>query len=323
MFKQYPLKDVDDLILAKIAQGVLNTYRIDNLHDIEQSKALVNEVSDLWELNEGNDSKSLAKVRIRRKLTDSVSDEMLMPTIFDLENGHLLLAHVCRNEADETLIEVFSDQVVDVAMLRTVIPMISQAFSWCTAKYVSVWAKPDTEVEKQLLALSGSLACDSFVAANQKQLVLTTDSELTLRSFDLVQDWPWYEQEYTAYLNKHPEMKDIVPISSKEDIEESISESLCVCAQLDGNVIGMIMAETSAELGYNGLMFSDIFIGERYRGQGYASPMQRLFIKDNLDKFNLFSGYINKDNLPSRNNAAKQGRQLLRQEICLPTYHFI
>jgi len=323
MFKHYPLKDVDDHTLAKIAQGVLNTYYIDKLNDIDLNKALANEVEDLWELNEGNDKDSLAEVRIRRKLTDSVIDEMLMPTIFEFENGLLLLAHVCRNEADETLIEIFSDQVLDLSILKTIVPIINQGFSWSEAKYISVWTKPDTEAEKQLLALSGSLACDSFVAANQKQLVLTANSELTLRAFDLESDWPWYEHEYTRYLDKHPEMKDIVPISSKEDIEESISEYLCMCALKDGNVIGMIMAEESSELGYNGLMFTDIFIGESYRGKGYASPIQRLFIKENQDKFKLFSGFINKNNLPSLINATKQGRQLLRQEICMPTYHFI
>ena len=323
MFKQYPLKDVSDDVLAKIGQGVLNTYHIDNLCDIDRKNALSNEIKDLLKFNEGNDSESLAKVRTRRQLPNSITDEMLMPTIFEFENGFLLLASVWRNEADETLIEIFSDQVLDLVLLKTVVPILNQAFSWALAKYISVWTKPDTQAEKQLFELSGSIGCDSFLAANQKQLVLTSNSELTLRAFDLEIDWPWYEKEYTHFLTQNPKMKDIVPISSKDEVQEAISDSLCVCALKDGNVIGMIMAEESSELGYNGLMFTDIFIGEHYRGQGYASPMQRLFIKEHFNKYQFFCGFINKENLPSLNNAIKQGRQRLRQEICIPVHHFI
>ena len=75
---------------------------------------------DLLKFNEGNDSESLAKVRTRRQLPNSITDEMLMPTIFEFENGLLLLASVWRNEADETLIEIFSDQVLDLVLLKTV-----------------------------------------------------------------------------------------------------------------------------------------------------------------------------------------------------------
>ena len=68
MFKQYPLKDVSDDVLAKIGQGVLNTYHIDNLCDIDRKNALSNEIKDLLKFNEGNDSESLAKVRTRKTL---------------------------------------------------------------------------------------------------------------------------------------------------------------------------------------------------------------------------------------------------------------
>ncbi|SFC58417.1 hypothetical protein [Pseudoalteromonas denitrificans] len=316
---QYPLNNIKPEVLKKIAQGVLNTYQLDSLKEINIIKALENEMVDLEALNEGNDAQSLAAVRVRRALDESVTDEMLMPTVFEYNDGLLILARVCRNDADETLIEVFSDQVLNIEILKKVMPSIITAFSWCTAKYISVWAKPNSSAEKELLALPGSLGCDSFIAADKHQVLLETDSQLSIRAFNLENDWPWYENEYNAFLKENPHMKHIVPISEKDEIEEAVDNNLCACALLGSTVIGMVMAEASQELGYKGLLFSDIFITGAFRGKGLASPMQRLFIKEKLAEFELFSGFIDKNNLASIKNAAKQGRQLLRQEICLPT----
>ena len=316
--KHYPLKDVKPELLTRIAQGVLNTYILDQLKNINQDKALENEIKDLQALNEGNDPQSLNEVRKRRQLSDTLPDEALMPQIFELDSGQVLLAHVCRNEANETMIEIFSDLSLDLTKLKAITPQVCKAFSWCQPKYIDIWARPGSEVEKQLLSLPGALACDSFVAAELHQLLLATDTDIRLRPFNLEQDWPWYEQEYNDFLAKNPKMKSIVPISEKDEIEAAIKNNLCACAMLGDQPLGMIMAESSQELGYNGLLVTDIFIAGQYRGLGYASPMQRLFIQENINKYNLLLGFINGVNTPSLKNAFKQGRRLLRQEICIP-----
>ncbi|WDD99340.1 hypothetical protein [Thalassomonas actiniarum] len=316
--KHYPLKDVKADTLQRVAQGVLNTYHLGDLQEIDLDKALRNEIKDLWALNEGNDPQSLNEVRKRRQLSDSVTDEALMPQIFERDNGQVFLAHVCRNEADETLIEIFSNLSLDLATLKEITPQVCQAFSWCQAKYITVWTRPGSDIEQQLLALPGTLPCDSFVAAEPNQLLTDIDTGIRLRPFDLEQDWPWYQQEYNEFLAKQPEMKTIVPISEKEEIKEAIENNLCACAMSGDKPIGMIMGESSSELGYNGLLFNDIFIAGQYRGLGYASPMQRLFIKEQINKFEFFFGFINRENTPSIKNAFKQGRRLLRQEICIP-----
>ncbi|WDE12129.1 hypothetical protein [Thalassomonas haliotis] len=321
--KHYPLKEIKPDTLEKIAQGVLNTYYLDDLQEIDLNNALKNEIEDLWALTEGNDPQSLSEVRKRRKLSDSVTDQALMPQVFEQDDGQLFVAHVCRNEADETLIEIFSNLTLDLTILKEITPAICRAFSWCQAKYIAVWTRPDSKAEKQLLALPGTLPCDSFVAAEQNQLILNTETNICLRPFNLEQDWPWYQQEYNKFLAEQPKMKAIVPISEKEDIEEAIENNLCACAILGNKPLGMIMGETSSELSYNGLLFSDIFIAGQYRGLGYASPIQRLFIKEKLNEFDLFLGFINRDNMPSMKNALKQGRRLLRQEICIPRTHLI
>ncbi|MFM9745684.1 hypothetical protein ACKI2C_49870, partial [Streptomyces brasiliscabiei] len=81
--------------------------------------------------------------------------------------------------------------------------------------------------------------------------------------------------------------------------------------------------ESSEELGLNGLLVSDIFIAKQFRGQGFASPMQRLYYQQYKQDFEFFFGYIDATNKPSYNNALKQGRRLLRQELYLPAQLFI
>jgi len=85
----------------------------------------------------------------------------------------------------------------------------------------------------------------------------------------------------------------------------------------------MVMGEVSEELGFEGLLVSDIFIAKQFRGQGLASPMQRLYYKLHNENFNFFFGYIDASNKPSYKNALKQGRKLLRQELYLPAQLYI
>ena len=322
MVKKYPLKDADKATIEKIAQGVLNTYSLQHLTGLSAARALENEVSDLWALTEGNDSESLTEVRRRRGLSTSLPDESLMPTVFELDNGLLALAHVCRNHSDETLIEIFSDQVIDKSFLQSFAPLLLTHFSWSQAKYFDVWHKPNSQTAHNLLSMSGSKGFDCFVAASKNLLNLSTSNQLALVSFDLDKHWSWYEAEYKAFHIQRPELCETVEIEDPQDIEEAIAAGLCDVAYLNQEPIAMIMAEDSEELGCKGLLFRDILVAAKFRGKGYGAEVQRTFIKKHYAKYELFSGFIDTANIASLRNAAKQGREILRQEICVPTEHF-
>ena len=316
--RHYPLEQITEDKLRRLAQGVLNSYRLDGLEHLDVEKAIANETTDLLALDEDTDPESLREVRQRRQIADSVPDCDLMAQVVELDNGELLLANVCRNDADETLIEIFTETAPELPLLQQVVPYLRRLFAWCTPKYIAVWPQPGSPNADELLALPGGLPGDSLVAAETAKLQLAVDSELTLRPFELERDWPWYEREYQAFLAEHPHMEHIVPISEREEIEEAIEAGLCCMAHYRGEPLGMLMAETSNELGYRGLLFSDIFIAGPFRGQGFASPMQRLFLNQQLDNFDFFLGFIHASNTPSWRNAAKQGRVLLRQEVYVP-----
>ena len=314
----YPLEQITDDKLRRLAQGVLNSYRLEGLAHLDVEKALANETTDLLALNEGRDPESLQEVRQRRQIADSVPDDDLKAQVVELDSGDLLLAHICRNDADETLLEIFTEAAPTLELLEQVVPCLRRLFAWCTPKYIALWPQPGSSNAEVLLALPGSLPGDSLIAAEKARLQLAVDSELTLRPFELERDWPWYEREYQAFLAGQPHMAHIVPISEREEVEEAIEAGLCSVALYRGEPLGMLMAESSSELGYRGVLISDIFIAGPFRGRGFASPMQRLFLNQQLDNYDFFLGFIHASNTPSWCNAAKQGRRLLRQEVYVP-----
>ena len=318
----YPLKDAEREVLNKISIGILSTYNLTPLPNLPFQKALSNEVEDLLTLCDGNDPESLIAVRKRRKLSECVTDEQLMPTVFELDCGRLILAHVCRNHFDETLIEIFSDQVIDLSCLKDLAPVLLERFSWANAKYFDVWQQPNSEISHSLMDLPGSVAWDCFVAASKNMLALETDVNISLQRFDIDKNWHWYQREYKAFHQERPELTESVAIEDKDDVIEAIENGLCDIAYYKGQPIAMIMAEQSSELGYKGLLFSDILVAKEFRGQSLGSQVQREFIKKHINEYDLFLGFIDYSNKASLKNAAKQGRQLLRQEIGVLTEHF-
>ena len=136
--------------------------------------------------------------------------------------------------------------------------------------------------------------------------------------FDLDTDWAWYEEEYLSFLDARPELKDIVPISEREDLQQAIEAGLCVKATLAGKPLGMLMAEPSSLLGYKGILLTDLFVTRAYRGQGHAAQMQRAALRFLTPGYEFVSGFIHANNPASYRTALKQNRRLLRQEYYVP-----
>ncbi|MGS0536360.1 GNAT family N-acetyltransferase [Pseudoalteromonas sp. SaAl2] len=153
-----------------------------------------------------------------------------------------------------------------------------------------MWPAPASPQAQQLLLLPGARAVDSLLGSQAPLLDVsnTLKADISLQPFELEKDWPWYEQEYNQFLTENPAMANIVPISDKEELSESIEAGLCSMAFYKGQPLGMVMGEVSEELGFDGLLVSDIFITKQFRGQGLASPMQRLYYQQHTQDFELF-----------------------------------
>ncbi|MBB6521429.1 hypothetical protein [Pseudoteredinibacter isoporae] len=314
----YPLKDISNDNLRRLSDAVLQSYCFEGLANFDKEAALENERTDLWSLTDDDNPESLQGVRERRGLGADVQDEELMARVFELENGGLLLANVCRNDADETLIEVFSTEVHDKTFFDNWAGYLKQFFYWANARYFVCWPRVGSEGARQLSEIEGSYMADGFWAGAMKNIPLVQNHALEFRPFSMAEDWEWYEREYQAFLEQNPKFKYIVPISDEEELEEACEEGLCDIALYKGEKLGMVMAESSAELGFDGVMISDIFIASAFRGKGFASSLQRGFLASRNEQFAFVCGYIDARNPASFSNARNQGRALLRQECYIP-----
>lgn len=318
--RHYPLYKIDELCLRRLGGGVLNTYNLTNITHLDTEKAINKECRDLLALNDDCTSDDFIELRQRRNISDSVPDDDLFAQVVEDNSGNLFIISVCRNDDDETMFEIFSEHSLTESALIQLVSYIRKVFCWCTPEHICVWPAPESLQAQQLLSLPGARAVDSLLGT-QTPFFDVSDAlkaDISIQPFELDKNWAWYEQEYTQFLTDNPTIANIVPISDKEELSESIKAGLCSMAFYQNKPLGMIMGEASEELGFNGLLVSDIFIAKQFRGQGFASPMQRLYYKLHNEGFNFFFGYIDASNKPSYKNAVKQGRELLRQEVYLP-----
>lgn len=323
--RHYPLYKIDEVRLRRLGVGVINTYNLTHITNLDTEKAINKECLDLLALNDDCTRDDFIELRQRRNISDDVPDDDLFAQVIEDNNGNLFVASVCRNDDDETMLEIFSEHSLTEAVLKEVVAYISKVFCWCTPVHICVWPAPESPQVQHLLSLLGARAVDSLLGS-QTPLLDVSDAlqaDISLQPFELEKDWPWYEQEYNQFLTENPAMANIVPISDKEELIESIEAGLCSMAFYQNQPLGMVMGEVSEELGFNGLLVSDIFITKQFRGQGLASPMQRLYYQQHIKDFELFFGYIDASNRPSYKNALKQGRKLLRQELYLPAQLFL
>lgn len=323
--RHYPLYEIDQECLYRLGKGVLNTYNLTGITNLDVGKAIAKECEDLLALDEDCTPAGIREIRSRRQISDDVPDDDIHAQVVEDDNGNLFIISVCRNDDDETMFEIFSEHVLTESVIKEVVTYIHKVFCWCTPKHICVWPAPESPQAQQLLSLPGARAVDSLLGS-QTPLLDVSDAlkaDISLQPFELEKGWPWYEQEYNQFLTENPAMANMVPISDKEELSESIEAGLCSMAFYQGQPQGMIMGEQSEELGFDGLLVSDIFIAKQFRGQGLASPMQRLYYQLHEPNFEFFFGYIDATNKPSYYNALKQGRKLLRQELYLPAQLFI
>lgn len=323
--RHYPLYKIDQECLHRLGKGVINTYNLTGITNFNIEKAINKECQDLLALNDDCTSDDFIELRQRRDISDNVPDDDLFAQVVEGNDGNLFIISVCRNDDDETMFEIFSEHSFTESALKEVVVYIRKVFCWCTPKHVCVWPAPKSPQAQQLQSLPGARAVDSLLGS-QTPLLDVSDAlkaAISLQPFELDKHWVWYEQEYNQFLTENPAMASIVPISDKEELSESIEAGLCSMAFYQGEPLGMVMGEVSEELGFDGLLVSDIFIAKQFRGQGFASPMQRLYYQLHEPNFEFFFGYIDATNIPSYKNALKQGRKLLRQELYLSAQLFI
>ncbi len=309
--------------LKDIATGIINTYDTSGLSRFNLEKAVTAESEDILErCDEYEDG--FSEVRQRRNISNEITDEQLHDQVIHLPNGSVWLAGIYRNDDDKTILEVLSSQSLNAEILANYLPDVLAFFNWCQPELITVWAQPESKEANSFLSLQDAQIEDCFWGAEMADIPKSQQSNITLRPFDLKLDLSWYQEEFRTFHQEHPQLANRVEMEDQETLEEAMEENLLFVAEDNSktrNRIGMLMAESSAELGYKGVLASDFLIAKEYRGQGYAEKIQSALLKQLEAEFDFFCGYIFSGNLPSTHNA-KKNRQLIRTELAIPIKHF-
>ena len=121
--------------------------------------------------------------------------------------------------------------------------------------------------------------------------------------------WSRYERLYDAFHAREPEMRDRVPISGFEKLEESAEAGCLFVVRIDDERAGMIAGLPSHAHGLRGIVVIDEILGERYRGRGFAPACQRRFIEAlPASADDVVFGTIDARNTPSLRTALSVGR---------------
>ena len=135
--------------------------------------------------------------------------------------------------------------------------------------------------------------------------------------FETISDnsyYDWYRNGYEEFHLGSPELKSKVTVNSQTTMESSLKAGLLQLVYLNDQRIGLIAAEKSSFLGMSGIYFLEIFIDKDWKGQGLAKAIQRKFIHDFCQNFEVVWGIIDSHNLPSYKTASSNLRRPLRYE---------
>jgi len=123
-----------------------------------------------------------------------------------------------------------------------------------------------------------------------------------------------YCEDYWAFHQNAPELKDKVTILEEDDFSSSLSLGLTKEIYLGGERVGLVSAERNPFLGHDGLYFIDLVLSEKWKGRGLAKAIQRRFISDECQGDEFVWGTIDNDNVPSYKTAVKNLRSPLAYE---------
>lgn len=193
-------------------------------------------------------------------------------------------------------------------------------FSVFSPKYIQVWFQPSMV---NSVDLPRNTNISRRVVAGFVNDILYREfslpSGVSLESTKSDSYFDWYKNTYSEFHLDNPHYRDLIPVNTKEEMDESLSEGLLYWAKVDGEKMGLIGGVSSDLLGANGLYMNEVLLAKKFRGQGYAPIIQRLFIEQQKKRnFDLVWGTIDAQNKPSTKSALRVGRKSIREELLFP-----
>jgi hypothetical protein len=237
------------------------------------------------------------------------------PKILTLSNSEALVAGIrFRTDPSFSFVEVYARDY-PIGNARTMATMLDHArhmFRVFSPRYLRVHVAAGSTEDQIVEGAHGKtdfMTVAAPVAALQDQCPPPNMERIQLELATSTAFYDRYLAEYEAFHEAVPDLRDLVPVASREALEGSRAESLLYEAYVDGEWSGIIAGRGQTDYGMRGYRIIEEVLSSPRRGCGLGPALQRQFI-DRLPAADhqVLHGAIAPSNLPSLAVARRVGR---------------
>lgn len=142
-------------------------------------------------------------------------------------------------------------------------------------------------------------------------------SNVRLEVADTPIPYPEYCRIYEDWSAHNSELSRFVSKESEEDLEESAKAGLYFKFFVDNELAGIICGERESLYGHDAIYIFEELLFQKFRGQGLAKTMQRIF-HNQFPEVKYIWGHILNENKPSLKTALSCKRKILEKEVFFP-----
>ncbi len=303
------------LLWQDFAKSCLQSYELANLKvDNEVAiKELAAELADEYkELN----SIEVMRARLNHfQITGAVEDDY-RERLKTIDDGRIIygIRHM-GGDRNRPFINLTADfGIASSEHAHSIYQLIKEEFEVFSPMYISFHHASEMDVD-----MIGSVHLVQRVEQILSVKPWPFEDKLKFRRVTDDSYYEWYRQGYEDFHLEQPQLAAKVTVNSHESMSDSLEQGLLQEVDLNGERIGLIVAEDSSFLGHSGLYFHEIFIDKKWKGRGLAKAMQRKFVTDNAGDREFIWGTIDQSNLSSLKTALSNKRLPIRYECFVNT----
>ena len=236
-------------------------YDLDSI-GVAKANAILSIENKIENLLKLNDEKTLTRRHEHFNIPDTQPEDYI-EKFYELNGGKIVLAGIRHKNGSKhqpfvhTLLN-FVPIGADIEVLRQ---FASEKFQKFNPKELSIWLRPSVhlEISANKTISSRQYVVGSVLKIQKKEKPIGYD-RITLKKVTADFDFKWYTQSYEDFHRTHPDLKSWVPITSKEDIDQSLSDQLLFTVFVYGTLAGLIAGQNEPLFGKPSVYISELLL---------------------------------------------------------------
>ncbi len=305
---QYDLRNKKDLL--KLEQALVPQHLRDSISPAKLQNLVIKSVQ---QLDQYRDNQDFGQSMVKFSQVDTAVPEDFYLRVIDLEDQRQVMTsyRALGGDINNVYIQIMyaNFPLNSKEILQDLAAEIKPHYAKFSPKRIRFFATdPIPFTDGDLI-----FADNEFIAAHHSQLKqLEIPKELDLH-IEPATDISWYNKYHAAchsVLQEQPELKEVLWIESREDMQDQVDKSPIFTINIDGQWAGIIACKRSVDRFFDGYCMMEITIAEAHRGNGYAALAQsEMYKKLHWKEDDIIWGTIGYANHASRKTALRCGRK--------------